>query len=178
METYHTTIEGCFEIIPKIFSDNRGKFIKPYHIDELKQADINLTITEEYYSVSNKNVIRGLHFQTPPKATAKLITCIKGRIFDAVVDLRKNSSTYLKTYSLELSEENSKLLFIPVGLAHGFCSLEDNSLVLYMCSEMFSPDNDSGIHWDSAGIDWPVKNPRVSEKDENLLKLEFFNNPF
>ena len=178
MEIIFTEIAGCFEIIPKIFTDHRGKFIKPYHIDELKSNGIDLNVKEEYYSVSHKNVIRGLHFQTPPKAVAKLVTCITGKVLDAVVDLRKNSKTYLKTYIVELTEENSKLLYIPEGLAHGFCSLQDNSLLLYMCSEMHSPENDSGIHWNSAGIKWPVKNPVVSDKDEALVSMGQFNNPF
>lgn len=178
METIKTTIEGCYIVQPRVFQDHRGKFVKPFHYEDLKKAGIDLEITEEYYSVSRKNVLRGLHFQTPPKSTAKLVTCVKGQIFDAVVDLRKQSNTYGKVFSIELSEENNRLLYIPEGLAHGFCSLDDHSLMLYMCSEMYAPDNDTGIHWKSAGIEWPIKNPVVSDKDEQLVPLKKFTNPF
>lgn len=178
MKITETYIKGCYTIEPNIFGDHRGRFVKPYHIEEFKKGGINFEIKEEYFSVSKENVLRGLHFQTPPKSTAKLVTCLNGKIFDVVVDLRKNSNTFLKTFSIELSSDTGNQIFIPEGLAHGFCALSEEATVLYMCSEVHSPENDAGIRWDSAGIDWPLKNPVISEKDKQLVELKDFNNPF
>lgn len=178
MELKKTSIEGCFEIIPRIMEDHRGKFVKPYHQETFLNNGIDLTIKEEYYSQSKKNVLRGLHFQVPPKATSKLVTCLQGEIFDVVVDLRKKSSTYLTYLGIKLTENQGNLLYIPEGLAHGFCVLSNDATMLYMCSEVYSPENDAGIRWDSAGIEWPILNPVVSEKDNLLIELNKFNSPF
>ena len=178
MKLKKTGIEGCYEVLPLDLKDHRGRFVKPYHQDEFKEAGLDLTVREEYYSVSKKNVLRGLHFQLPPKATIKLVTCLDGAILDAVVDLRKQSPTYLNYFTIELSEEKGNLLYIPEGLAHGFCTLSEEATVLYMCSAVYSPEHDTGIRWDSAGIPWPVKKPVVSGKDQHLVTLEEFFSPF
>lgn len=178
MRIKKTDIEGCFEVLPLDLQDHRGRFVKPYHQDEFKELGLDLTIREEYYSVSNKRVLRGLHFQLPPVATKKLVTCLDGTIIDAVVDLRKNSPTFRKYFTIELSAEKGNQLYIPEGLAHGFCTLSEEATVLYMCSTVYSPEHDTGIRWDSAGIPWPVTDPIVSEKDRHLISLEQFNTPF
>lgn len=178
MDFKETFIKGCFELQPKILEDSRGRFVKPYYLDTFTDKGIDFKIKEEYYSVSEKNVLRGLHFQTPPMATAKLVTCIDGEIFDVVVDLRKNSSSYLKYFHVNLFSGKGNMLFIPEGLAHGFCVLSEQATMLYMCSEVYSPENDSGIRWNSAGVKWPVENPIVSEKDNSLTELHKFDNPF
>jgi dTDP-4-dehydrorhamnose 3,5-epimerase len=178
MKLKKTGIDGCYEIMPLDLKDHRGRFVKPYHVEDFKALGLDLVIREEYYSVSKRNVLRGLHFQLPPKATKKLVTCLDGVILDAVVDLRKNSPSYLKNFTIELSEEKGNLLFIPEGLAHGFCALSEEATVLYMCSEVYSPEHDTGIRWDSAGIPWPVVDPVVSEKDRQMITLEQFNSPF
>lgn len=178
MNIIDTHIKGCFEIYPMDLKDHRGRFVKPYHIDSFKEAGLDFEIGEEYYSVSKKDVLRGLHFQVPPRATIKLVTCLSGAIYDVVVDLRVGSPSYLKQFGVELTEEKGNLLFIPEGLAHGFCTRSEEALVLYMCSEVYSPEHDTGLRWDSAGIQWPVGKPVVSDKDNALLPLDQFDSPF
>lgn len=163
---------------PLDLKDHRGRFVKPYHSDQFREAGIGFDIAEEYYSVSKKNVLRGLHFQLPPMATIKVVTCLSGAIYDVVVDLRTDSPTFGKHFSIELTEEKGNVLYIPEGLAHGFCALSDESLVLYICSRVYSQEHDSGIRWDSAGIRWPVPDPLVSEKDRGLIPFGEFNSPF
>ncbi len=178
MKTFETGIEGCVVVEAFSLRDERGSFCKPYHRDDFLKNGIDFTITEQFYSVSAKNVLRGMHFQLPPKATAKLITCLEGKVFDVVVDLRKSSPTFMAVFSVELKEGDSKMLYIPEGLAHGFCSLEDNSTLLYLCSEVYSPEHDSGVKWDSVNINWPVNDPLISERDQGLVRFENFDNPF
>lgn len=178
MKIEETDIGGCYEVFPLDLKDHRGRFVKPFHAGAFKEAGLELTIQEEYYSVSKKNVIRGLHFQLPPKATIKAVTCLSGRIFDAVVDLRVHSPTYLKHFALELTGDKGNLLYIPEGLAHGFCTLSEEAVVLYMCSEVYSNEHDTGLKWNSAGIPWPISDPIVSEKDNELVELTRFNSPF
>lgn len=173
-----TTIDGCFEIEPRIFKDSRGAFIKIYHQEEFNNLGLCTAYEEEYVSVSSKGVLRGLHFQTPPDAHIKLVSCLSGRLLDVVVDLRKNSKTYGEYYSLELSSEKGNLLYVPKGLAHGFYSYTDNTVFISMNSKKFAPDSDSGIHWDSFGFNWPEKNPIVSEKDMQMPMLEKYKSPF
>jgi len=173
-----THIEGCYEVSPLDLKDHRGRFVKPFHCDEYREVGLTFKIREEYYSVSKKDVLRGLHFQTPPKATIKAVTCVSGVIFDVVVDLRVNSPTYLKHFAIELSEEKANLLYIPEGLAHGFCTLSLEATVLYMCSEVYSQEHDTGVRWNSAGIDWPIQDPLISEKDNGLIELNQFQSPF
>lgn len=178
MDIKNTTLAGCFEIVPKIIEDDRGRFVKPWHIDELKACGLYYDVLEEYYSISKKDVIRGMHFQTPPKATKKLVTCLNGSVWDVVIDLRKSSATYNQHFEVELSASKGNMLYIPEGFAHGFCVLSEEATMLYLCSEMHSPENDAGIHWNSAGIQWPIDRPVVSAKDDQLTPLKQFENPF
>lgn len=178
MKIVETHIKGCYEVFPMDLKDHRGRFVKPYHRDDFRNAGIELDIKEEYYSVSKKNVLRGLHFQLPPRATIKAVTCLSGSIFDAVVDLRVDSPTYLEHFAVELTEEKGNLLFIPEGMAHGFFTLSEEALVLYMCSEVYSQEHDTGLKWSSAGISWPVTAPVVSDKDNGLVELDQFDSPF
>jgi dTDP-4-dehydrorhamnose 3,5-epimerase len=178
MKIVETHIKGCYEVFPMDLKDHRGRFVKPYHRDDFRKAGLELDIKEEYYSVSKKNVLRGLHFQLPPRATVKAVTCLSGAIFDAVVDLRVDSPTYLEYFSVELTEEKGNLLFIPEGMAHGFFTLSEEALVLYMCSEVYSQEHDTGLKWSSAGISWPVTAPVVSDKDNGLVELDQFDSPF
>lgn len=178
MKTNETRIPGCFEILPLDLNDDRGRFVKPFHIDEFREAGMDLMIREDYYSVSKQNVLRGLHFQLPPMATKKLVTCIEGSIFDVVVDLRIDSPTYHQYFFLELSADKGNQLYIPEGLAHGFLTLSSEALVLYMCSNEYSQEHDTGIRWNSAGIPWPVKDPVISERDQTFTTLEHFQSTF
>ncbi|NBC81821.1 MAG: dTDP-4-dehydrorhamnose 3,5-epimerase [Bacteroidetes bacterium] len=173
-----TPIEGCYEIKPRVFQDNRGKFIKIFHEGLFKENNLVGHFEEEYISESEKGVLRGLHFQTPPYAHVKVVSCIYGKILDVVVDIRKDSSTYGQAYSIELSSEKNNMLYVPEGLAHGFYVLSDKALFLSMNSKKYAPDYDSGIRWDSFDFDWPDKDPILSEKDKNLPELKNYKSPF
>lgn len=173
-----TPIHGLKILEPKIFEDSRGRFIKTYNNDFFQTNGLNLDIKESYYSISNKEVIRGMHFQTPPHDHVKIIYVPSGRINDVVLDIRKNSPTYGHYFSVELSGENGKILIIPKGLAHGFKSLEDNTNVTYMQTSCYAPNHDDGIHYNSFGFDWKIQNPQLSDRDLAFLPLEAFNSPF
>ncbi len=157
-------------IEPRVFPDPRGYFLESYKEKEFSDNGIDVKFVQDNHSVSQKDVLRGLHFQRKPKCQAKLVRVAKGAIFDVAVDIRKNSPTYLKWIGVELSEENHLMLYIPEGFAHGFVSLRDETHLLYKCSDDYSPQHDGGIKWDDKDIciKWPIENPLVSEKDEKL----------
>lgn len=169
MKIIETGFEGMVEVIPSIFPDDRGWFFEFIKQDALKRNGIPHVFPQENMSFSKKGVIRGLHFQTEPFAQGKLVTVIKGRVLDVVVDLRKNSSTFGQTYFCELDADRHNMLMVPEGFAHGFAALED-SIFYYKCTNVYSKINESGIVWNdpTLAIDWPVENPIVSEKDQQL----------
>lgn len=173
-ELEETSLEGVFLIKPKTFLDIRGFFREVFKSSEFKSIGIEKGFVQDNLSYSVKNVIRGLHFQRPPKEQAKLVMCIYGRIFDVAVDLRKSSKTYLKWYGVELSSENGYMLYIPKGFAHGFLVKSDYAYVYYKCDEEYSPSYDAGIRYDdpSINIQWGVTNPILSQKD---LMLPFYS---
>ena len=173
-----TPIPGCFEIIPKIRKDSRGMFIKIFHAPEFKELGLTAVFREEYYSVSRKGVLRGLHFQDPPAALSKMVFCVEGDILDAVVDLRKSSRTYGKAFTIKLSTRAANMLYIPQGCAHGFYALSKKVVMLYKTSKVYSPEHDSGILWNSAGIKWPCKRPILSPRDAAFPGLSDFKSPF
>ncbi len=178
MKVIQTPIEGCFELQPRVFKDDRGRLVKTFHEEMFKSNGLETDFKEEYYSVSSKNILRGLHFQLPPHDHIKCVTCIDGKIFDVVVDLRKESSTYKHYFSLELDSEKGNMLYIPKGLAHGFYVMSEKAIFLNRTTTVYAPDSDVGIHWDSCGIEWPNANPTISEKDDQMITLEKFQNPF
>ncbi len=166
-------------IEPKVFGDKRGFFMENYKYSEFADFGIDVKFVQDNHSKSAKNVLRGLHFQMLPKAQAKLVRCIKGKIFDVAVDIRKDSPTYGKWVGEILSEENKKMLYIPIGFAHAFCVVSDEAEIVYKSSDEYSPENESAIAWNDPTINiiWPIKNPIVSEKDaENGLLGEVENN--
>jgi dTDP-4-dehydrorhamnose 3,5-epimerase len=160
---------------PKIL-DERGFFQKTFNDNDLKK--LNFSLKEQYFSLSHKNVVRGFHFQNPPFESSKLILCIKGKVLDVVIDLRKNSDTFLKCFKYELSEKKSEMLFIPVGFGHAFLGLESENILLYNIDQVYSKENDSGILWDSSSFKWPVKNPKISQRDKSFVNLKNFKSPF
>lgn len=177
-ELVPTSIEGCFEIRPRIFEDQRGKFVKLFHRGFFEELGLQTEYEEEYYSVSPARVIRGLHFQVPPKAHVKLVSCLEGSILDVVYDLRSDSGSAGKVYSTELSARKGNMLYVPEGLAHGFYVTGRKALFVSMNSRKFSPECDGGIRWNSIPFEWPDKNPVVSEKDMEMVTLEEFRSPF
>ena len=170
-------IPDVISITPTLFNDERGYFFENFNHSSFKNRNnnqIDLNFIQENFSKSKKNVIRGLHFQKNPKAQAKLITAVSGEIFDVAVDLRKNSSTFGKWVGEILSEINHKSLYVPKGFAHGFCVLSEDAIVMYKINQEYSPDHEQGIIWNDPdiAISWPISEPIISEKDQNLLLFQ------
>jgi len=164
-------------VIPKHYPDERGYFLENYKESEFFANEINAKFVQDNVSFSTKGVLRGLHYQLKPKEQAKLISVISGEIFDVAVDIRKDSPTFGKWVSQILSEKNHKMLYIPEGFAHGFCTLSDTANVLYKVTNEYSPENERGIIWNdpNVSISWPIKNLVVSEKDKKLSTLQKLN---
>lgn len=158
--------------------DPRGGFTKIFNDADYKAAGICTEIKETYYSISNKNVIRGLHFQLPPYEHAKIVHVIKGSVVDVLLDLRKSSDTYGKAFQFTLSGKDSIALYIPVGFAHGFKALEDNTLMLYQVTSIYEKKSDTGILFSSIDYDWGIGDPIVSERDRSFVKFADFDSPF
>ena len=174
MKINKTLIEDLLIIEPQLFKDERGFFYESYNKKYLDEF-ISVVFVQENESKSNKGVVRGLHFQIPPFEQNKLVKCINGNILDVTVDLRKNSKTYGKSFSIELSSENNKQLFVPKGFAHGFQVLSENAIVSYKVDNYYNPKSESGIIWNDKdlSIDWNLDlKPILSKKD---LKLNSFN---
>ena len=165
-------LDGIVFIKKKYFPDNRGSLTKEYEITPFFQF-IKDSFKEEYISVSEKYVLRGLHFQKSPNPQGKLISVIKGEIFDVAVDIRKQSKDYLKHITKYLSAESQESIWIPPGFAHGFLSLTAESVVINRCTNEFDPSLEGGIRWDdpTLNISWPIKTPLLSEKDKNWSLL-------
>lgn len=183
MEIIETSLKDAFLIKPQVFQDERGFFLESYSKKFLEEKGLKADFVQDNHSYSaKKGTLRGLHFQLPPSEQAKLIRVIRGSIYDVVIDLRKNSPTYLKSENFGLSASNFHMLFVPRGFAHGFMALEDNTEIIYKVDNYYSQEHDSGIVWNDPDLDisWPMKNPIHSEKD---AKLQFFKdfkskNPF
>ncbi len=175
-----TILEGVFIINNFSALDERGLFVKTFNKNTFDEVSLSLDIKESYFSISQKNVIRGMHFQLPPYDHEKLVFVPVGSIMDVVVDLRKNSVTYKKHLSVELSALNRKSIFIPKGLAHGFKSLVNDTITVYNVATEYNKKADTGIHYNSFGFDWQLKNPIISRRDETFNGLDSFcyNNPF
>ena len=171
-------IDGCLEIFSRVQKDNRGSFVKVFHKPAFQKLGIESEFEEEYYSQSFKNVIRGLHFQLPPKDHDKIIFCINGSVLDVVVDLRKESPTYGKHHSFELNAKQANMIYIPKGMAHGFCSISESSTLVYKTSTVYDPKYDSGILWNSLDINWPTNDPIMSDRDKDFLDFSLFKSPF
>lgn len=178
MKIVPTSINGCFEIFPRVLEDVRGRFVKTYHQDVFNQHKLATNFVEQYYSVSHKGVLRGLHFQTPPHEHAKLVYCLTGKVLDAIVDLRVGSPTFGKFELIELDAASAKMLYIAAGMAHGFYALEDDTIMQYHVTTTYAPNFDTGIRWDSAGIPWPNMRPILSERDSKFALLADYISPF
>lgn len=171
-------LEGCYEILPRVFQDQRGNFVKTFQSKIFTEYGLRTDFCESYYSVSKKKVLRGLHFQTPPAQQAKVVYCIKGEVLDAVVDLRSNSPTFGEFALYRINEVKKNMLYIPEGLAHGFSVQSDEAVMMYNVTSVYSAKNDSGIRWDSVGIPWENEQPIMSERDRDFLPLGVFKSPF
>ena len=168
MEFIRTEIEGAFLVKPKVFGDARGWFYESWNGAEAERSGLFYDFVQDNHSCSaEKGTLRGLHFQRGAAAQAKLVRCVRGAVFDVAVDLRKNSPSYLKWISAELSAENRLQLLLPRGLAHGFLTLTDNVEFLYKTDNFYAPGSEGSIRWDDPvlGIRWPGKVRVISEKD-------------
>ena len=171
-------LQGAYIIDMPAFADARGSFIKTFHATTLAQQGIEFNLRESYFSLSKKDVVRGMHFQTPPHQHAKVVFCPQGAIVDVIVDLRKGSPTYGQHFATELSAANHKAYYIPEGFAHGFKALTDDAITYYLVSSEYSQPNDTGIRYDSIGYNWGIGNPIISDRDLSFPTLQDFNSPF
>jgi len=165
---------GPVIVEPRVFRDDRGFFLESYKRSDFASNGIETIFCQDNHSLSSKGVLRGLHYQKPPYGQAKLVKVVRGAVFDVAVDIRKNSPFFKKWVSVELSEDNRKMFYIPEGFAHGFIALTEDVHLLYKCSNEYSISHDAGIIWNDPeiGIKWPFENPILSEKDMELPRLK------
>lgn len=161
-------ISGAYLIHQKRFEDDRGVFVKTFHDGLFRDVGIDVAFRESFYSTSHRNVLRGMHFQRPPQHHEKLVFCMRGRVLDVFLDLRKASPSFGKAASVELSGKEPCAVFLPKGIAHGFLSLEDDSLMYYKVSTVHSPEHDAGVLWNSFGYDWGIEAPIMSPRDRGF----------
>ena len=181
MQIVKTNIEGLLILEPKVFGDHRGYFLESFNENIFSEIiGKKITFVQDNESLSSKNVVRGLHFQKPPFAQGKLVRVVKGSVLDVAVDLRKKSPTFGKIFTIELSETNKRQFWIPEGFAHGFATLEDNTIFQYKCTSYYSPENEETISWNDPqlGIDWKIIQPIISEKDKKGLPFDGIKSPF
>jgi dTDP-4-dehydrorhamnose 3,5-epimerase len=175
----HSSKIPAVKIIDQFNSmDHRGGFTKTFHWDSLIEQGIQFELRESFYSISKKDVIRGLHFHKPPFDHAKIVFCSKGAILDVALDLRTDSATFGQHVMQELSAENHLAMYIPRGFAHGFLSLEEESQTFYFVDGVYNAESDTGILYRDAGINWPVENPILSERDLSFPSIHQFQSPF
>ena len=180
MEFEKTTIEGLFVIKPRVFIDERGYFYESYNKAIFDKNGLDLDFVQDNQSLSHKGVLRGLHFQAPPFAQGKLVRVIQGSVLDVAVDIRPHSPTYGKYESVLLSGENKTQFWIPPGFAHGFITLEDNTIFYYKCTSPYSKESEGAILWNDPqlNIDWNIEQPIVSSKDQEAELFKNFKSPF
>ena len=180
MEIIETHIKDLLIIKPRVFEDARGYFFESYNENVFTNGGINAYFKQDNQSLSHTGVLRGLHFQAPPYAQAKLVRVITGAVLDVAVDIRKNSPTYGQHVALELTEENKTMFYIPKGFAHGFATLRDNTIFSYKCTEVYNKESEGCVLWNDVNlkINWNIKNPLLSEKDLLGTAFDIFNSPF
>lgn len=178
MKVVTTSFEGLFILETSNFQDERGGFQKLFNFDFFLENGLDTDFKEIYYSINKKDVRRGMHFQVPPHDHTKVVYVSSGKILDVVVDIRKSSPTCGKCFSIELDNQKAQYLYIPKGFAHGFLSLEDNTIVNYAQTSCYHKECDCGIDQNSIGFDWGINNPIVSSRDLSFPTLNNFNSPF
>ena len=180
MDIIKTPIEGLLVIKPKVFEDDRGHFFESWSKGAFSKNGLDLDFVQDNQSLSSKGVLRGLHFQNPPYAQGKLVRVIKGAVLDVALDIRKDSPTYGEHFSIELSEENKTIVWIPPGFAHGFITLEDDTIFTYKCTGVYNAASEGSLLWNDAdlNIDWRIDTPLVSDKDLLAESFENFESQF
>jgi dTDP-4-dehydrorhamnose 3,5-epimerase len=180
MDVITTPIPDLLIIQPKVFEDERGYFYESYNKASFEKHGIFADFVQDNQSLSQKGVLRGLHFQNPPFAQGKLVRAIKGAILDVAVDLRKNSETYGRHFDIELNEKNKTMLWIPPGFAHGFLTLTNDTIFSYKCSNIYNKESEDSIDWNdpTLGINWGIIDPILSEKDKKAKTFIEFKSLF
>ena len=180
MEIEELEIEGVYLIKPKVFEDDRGHFFESYNQYIFNQKGLDIKFVQDNQSLSQKGVLRGLHFQKPPHAQGKLIRVIKGKVLDIAVDIRKKSPTYGQHIAIELSEYNKHMFYIPEGFAHGFLTLEDHTIFSYKCTDFFNKESEGSLFWNDFDLDinWGIDDPILSDKDKQAPYFKSLISPF
>ena len=180
MQIEKNHIEGLLVIKPDVFEDQRGYFFESYNEEKLRRLGIDVKFVQDNESKSGKGVLRGLHFQVPPYEQGKLVRVVKGAVLDVAVDLRRSSPTYGQWASIQLSEKNKWMYWIPAGFAHGFLTLEEETVFFYKCTQVYNKESERGIFWNDPGlgIKWGTDQPLVSEKDKSAGRFREFVSPF
>ncbi|MBT8326445.1 MAG: dTDP-4-dehydrorhamnose 3,5-epimerase [Bacteroidia bacterium] len=180
MKVIQTGIKDLLVLEPQVFGDHRGYFFESFRKDVLGEAGVNLEFIQDNQSMSKKNILRGLHFQEPPYEQGKLVRVLSGAVIDVVVDIRKDSETYGQHFKIELNEENKLMLWVPPGFAHGFLTLQDDTIFVYKCTQYYNKDSEGCVRWNSPklNIDWGINNPILSDKDKVALVFDDFESPF
>jgi dTDP-4-dehydrorhamnose 3,5-epimerase len=180
MEIIKTELEGLLIIKPEVYEDERGYFFESYNSEKFRQAGIDLKFVQDNESKSRKGVVRGLHLQAPPFEQGKLVRVMRGSVLDVAVDIRKNSPTYGKHASIELSGKNKWMYWIPPGFAHGFATLEDETIFFYKCTNVYNKDAERCFLWNDPeiNIDWGISDPVVSQRDSMAPRFMDFISPF
>jgi dTDP-4-dehydrorhamnose 3,5-epimerase len=180
MEIIKTELQGLLIIKPDVFEDERGYFFESYNREKFKNAGIDLKFVQDNESKSKKDVIRGLHLQAPPFEQGKLVRVMRGSVLDVAVDIRKNSPTYGKWASIELSGQNKWMYWIPPGFAHGFATLEDETIFFYKCTNVYNKDAERCFFWNDPdiNINWGISSPVVSQRDTEAPRFRDFASPF
>lgn len=178
MTIRETPLPGLLEICPVVSRDPRGTFVKTFHEAHFRRLGLATHYAEEYYSLSHRGVLRGMHFQLPPHDHAKVVTCVAGKVLDVVVDLRAGSPSFGRFHSIELDDERAMMLAIPSGMAHGFLALSETAVMYYQVTSVYSKEHDAGIRWDSLGIPWPTSDVILSDRDREFPAFADFNSLF
>ncbi len=178
MKVIPTGLQGVYVIEQDVFKDKRGAFVKTFQRSFFTAHGLECDFCENYYTKSHEDVIRGMHFQTPPHDHAKLVTVIQGTIIDVILDIRRASPTYGQHVEIELSRENRRSIYIARGLAHGFGTLSDSAIAYYMATSEYAPEHDAGIRYDSFGYCWPITTPIISDRDLSHVPFEQFATSF
>lgn len=180
MKIIKTPIPDLLIVEPDVFNDQRGYFFEVYNQERYFNNNMNMKFVQDNESKSGKNVLRGLHFQKPPFAQGKLVRVIQGKVLDVAVDIRKGSPTYGKYHSVELDAESKRMFYIPEGFAHGFLTLEENTIFAYKCTNYYNKESEGSLLWcdETIGIDWNIENPILSDKDKISPLFKDFISPF
>jgi len=180
MNITQSELSGLLIIDPKVFGDERGYFFESFNAEVFKAADLEIDFVQDNESRSARGVLRGLHFQEPPFEQGKLVRVARGAVIDVSVDIRKDSPSYGKWAAFELSEQNKRMLWIPPGFAHGFVTLEDDTIFIYKCTKVYNRESENSIRWNDPdlNIDWGIENPIISDKDNVSPLFRDLMSPF